>query len=195
MKLNSLHQFLHEIKESPVHFTLKKMKQYDKTEVSMPFFEFQQIYSSFCYKKGFTEIQNLEIDGAEIFELFALTLETFEEKLEPAYINLRFKTMKEKFAAEEEEIAQPSAGKDSGITGKGGASGVKKPIISSVVSFLQKECIYSQFQSEYISFEELEFSYKKFCKNWGILDSQREQIIGSEELIKLGASISYMAPP
>jgi hypothetical protein len=56
MKLNSLHQFLYEIKESPVHFTLKKMSQYDKTEVSMPFFEFQQIYSSFCYKKGYTEI-------------------------------------------------------------------------------------------------------------------------------------------
>lgn len=43
----------------------------------------------------------MEIDGAEIFELFALTLETFEDRLEPAYINLRFKTMKEKNAAEE----------------------------------------------------------------------------------------------
>jgi hypothetical protein len=137
----------------------------------------------------------LEIDGAEIFELFSLTLETFEEKLEPAYINLRFKTMKEKSAAEEEEIAKPSTGKDSGMTGKGDAPNVKKPMVSSVISFLQKECIYSQFQSDYISFEELEYSYKKFCKNWGILDSKREQIIGSEELIKLGSSIFYMAPP
>jgi hypothetical protein len=49
-KLNSLHQFLYEIKESKIHFTAKKMNNYDKTEVSMPFFEFQQIYSSFCYK-------------------------------------------------------------------------------------------------------------------------------------------------
>jgi hypothetical protein len=40
MKLNSLHQFLHEIKESKIHFTPKKMNHYDKTEVSMPFFEF-----------------------------------------------------------------------------------------------------------------------------------------------------------
>jgi hypothetical protein len=68
MKLNSLHQFLHEIKESTIHFTLKKMSQYDKTEVSMPFFEFQQMYSSFCSKYGFSEIQNLEVDGAKIFE-------------------------------------------------------------------------------------------------------------------------------
>lgn len=67
----------------------------------MPFFEFQQIYSSFCFKKGFTEIENLEIDGADIFELFALTLETFDDRLEPAYINLRFKTTKEKSTAEE----------------------------------------------------------------------------------------------
>jgi hypothetical protein len=67
MKLNSLHQFLHEIKESKIHFSPKKMNNYDKTEVSMPFFEFQQIYSSFCYKQGYTEIENLEIDGAKIF--------------------------------------------------------------------------------------------------------------------------------
>ena len=40
MKLNSLHQFLHEIKERKIHFTSKKMNQYDKTEVSMPFYEF-----------------------------------------------------------------------------------------------------------------------------------------------------------
>ena len=116
----------------------------------------------------------MEINGADIFELFGLTFESFEEKKEPAYINLRFKTIKEKSAAEEEERAQP---------------------VSSVASFLQKECIYSQFQSDYISFEELVYSYNNFCKNWGIPDSQREQIIGSEELIKLGALIFYMAPP
>jgi hypothetical protein len=195
MKLNSLHQFLHEIKESTIHFTLKKMSQYDKTEVSMPFFEFQQMYSSFCSKYGFTEIQNMETDGAKIFEQFALTLETFEEKLEPAYINIRFKTMKEKSAAGKEDAALFSAGKEGGVAGKGGAPIAKKPMVSSVISFLQKECIYSQFESDYISFEEIKFSYKNFCKNQGIVDSQREQIIGSEELIKFGASIFYMAPP
>jgi hypothetical protein len=119
-----------------MHFTLKKMNQYDKTEVSMPFFEFQQIYSSFCHKKGFTEIQNLEIDGAEIFELFALKFETYEEKLEPAYINLRFKTTKEKSAGEEKERAQPSSGKDGGMSDKMGPEGAKTSMVSSVVRFL-----------------------------------------------------------
>lgn len=73
----------------------------------------------------------METNGAAIFGLFALTFETYEEKKEPAYINLRFKTIKEKKAAEEEEKAQP---------------------LSNVASFLQKECIYSKFQSDYISF-------------------------------------------
>lgn len=152
MNLNSLHQFLDEIEESKIHFTCKKMNQYDKTDVSMPFYEFQQIYSSFCSKKGFTEIPNLEVDGAEIFELFALTLETFEEKLEPAYINLRFKTIKEKNAADEKEKALFSADKDGNMIGNGSAAGAKNPMVSSVVSFLNRECIYSQFKSDYISF-------------------------------------------
>ena len=63
MKVNSLQQYLYKIKESTFYFTHKKMSQYDKTEVSMPFYEFQHMYSSFCSKYGFTEIQNLEIDG------------------------------------------------------------------------------------------------------------------------------------
>jgi hypothetical protein len=103
-----------------------------------------------------------------------LTLETFEEKLEPAYINVRFKTMKEKTAAVKEEGAQSSAGKERGGAERNGAPIAKKPMVSSVVSFLQKECIYSQFESDYISFEEIKFSYSHFCKNQGIVDSQRE---------------------
>jgi hypothetical protein len=170
------------------------MNQYDKTDISMPFYEFQQIYSSFCSKYGFTEIENLEIDGDKIFEQFALNLVTFEDKLEPAYINLRFKTMSEKSSAGKDEGVPSSAGKEGAGAVKGDLPISKKPIGSSVLSFLQKSCIYSQFESDLISFEEIKFAYSLFCKNQGIVDSQREQIIGSEELIKFGASIFYMAP-
>lgn len=156
MKINSLHQFLHEIKESTLQFTKKKMSQNDKTDVSMPFYEFQQLYSGFCSKYGFNELQNLETDGARVFEEFSLKIETFEDKLEPAYINIRFKTLKEKQAVKE----------DGG--GSGGAKGKK---VGSVQLFLQKECAYSQFESDHIAFEQLKFTYLLFCKNMGIVDS------------------------
>jgi hypothetical protein len=58
-KINSLSQFLLSISQSKVQFSQKKMKQYDKTDVSIPLFEFQQIYSNLCSKNGYVEITNI----------------------------------------------------------------------------------------------------------------------------------------
>lgn len=54
--VDSLKKFLSDIPESKVHFPDSKMKQYDRTDVSMPLFEFQQIYSGFCSRNGYVEI-------------------------------------------------------------------------------------------------------------------------------------------
>ena len=58
--INSLKQFIITINESQLQFTAKKIKQYDKTEVSMPVYEFQTIYSEFCQKEGYLEMDILD---------------------------------------------------------------------------------------------------------------------------------------
>lgn len=72
------------------------MKAYDKTDVSMPLFEFQVLYSNFCSKYGYTEIQSIATDAKDVLKDFGLEIANFEGKLEPAYINIRLKSLKEK---------------------------------------------------------------------------------------------------
>lgn len=67
--------------------------------------------------------------------------------------------------------------------------------MTAVNQFLHSECIFSQFETDYISFEELKVAYMAFCKKIGIPESKREQIIGSDEMIAMGTSIKNMDPP
>ena len=86
--------------ESKIQFTDKKMKEDDVTDVSMPLFEFQQVYSSFCYKNGYDEILSFEEEPEQkVLKNYKISVKNFEDKLEPAYIHLRFKTIKEKSEA------------------------------------------------------------------------------------------------
>ena len=61
-QVNSLNQFLFEINESKLQFPHTKMKQNDKTDVSMPLFEFQQLYSRFCSRFGYVERQVIQAE-------------------------------------------------------------------------------------------------------------------------------------
>ena len=67
--------------------------------------------------------------------------------------------------------------------------------MSVIERFLNIECVYSQFDTDYISFEQLKFVYAVFCKTLGIPESKRAQIIGSDGIIKFGAKIKDMIPP
>ena len=72
------------------------MKQYDKSDVSMPLYEFQYMYSEYCSKNGYVEIQQLETKGRRTFKAFNMEILSQEGRLEHAYVNMRFKTFKEK---------------------------------------------------------------------------------------------------
>jgi hypothetical protein len=54
---NSLIQFLSDIEEDKHRslFTKKRMRAFDKKPVSIPLYEFQQIYSRYCNINGFNE--------------------------------------------------------------------------------------------------------------------------------------------
>jgi hypothetical protein len=99
-KVNSLSQFILEVPASKMQFPKKKLEQFDKTDVSMPLFQFQQAYSAFCSKNGYTEVEQIETQGKEVLTSFGISIEKNEGKLQPAYINFRFKSLKEKAEAD-----------------------------------------------------------------------------------------------
>ena len=71
-----------------------------------------------------------------------------EGRQEPAYVHIRLKTPKEK--------------KDSKYFDD------NSTIECNVVLFLQIECVFSKFDSDYISFQELKHRYTRFCKLMGV---------------------------
>ena len=174
-KINSLNEFLKVIPESRIQFSEQKMKQTDKTEVSIPLYEFLVAYSTYCCKNGYLEIQSIETVEKATFKNFGLNIETFDQKKQPAYIHLRKKTNKELNETDLNIIDWDNP--------------------SSVSLFLKVKCVFSQFDTDYISFEELNALYLLFCKGQGIPESQREQIIGNEEVLKFGGIVKPMAPP
>lgn len=88
----------------------------------MPLYDFQEVYSNFCSKNGYLEIQNLTVDGKQTLLDLGLSIEAFEGRLEPAYVNLKLKSVKEKAETGINENIE----KDSLIT-----------------QFLKRECMYS----------------------------------------------------
>lgn len=95
---NSIIEFLSEVPEDKHSstFSRKRMRGYDKTSVSMPLYEFQQIYSRFCNINGFNEQNELDSEiNSKILKAFGVTFLSFDDTLEPAYANLRLKTLKE----------------------------------------------------------------------------------------------------
>lgn len=69
--------------------------------------------------------------------------------MQPAYVNIKFKSLKEK--AEADYIDTDG--------------------MSVVNQFLNSECLFSQFESDYISFNELKAAYVLFCKRMGVPES------------------------
>jgi hypothetical protein len=61
----------------------------------MPLYAFQELYSKYCFKNGYKEVASIE-EEVLILERFNLEIEAFEDKQEPAYVNIRFKTPTEK---------------------------------------------------------------------------------------------------
>lgn len=120
-RVNSLQQFFSQIPESKLQFPASKMKQFDKTDVSLPLFEFQQIYSAFCSRNGYVEIPQIESSAKDTLKSFGLTVEQNEGKLEPAYVNLKFKSLKEKAEADAVDVET----------------------MSVVNQFLHSECLFS----------------------------------------------------
>lgn len=51
------------------------MSQFDKTDVSVALYEFKQLYSAYCSKKGYTEIADIESPELEIFEKFKMSIQ------------------------------------------------------------------------------------------------------------------------
>ena len=73
------------------------MNQYDKTNVSMPVYEFQEKYSEYCSKNGYVEMQDLDSpEFKSVLKSFKLRIESYEGKTKPSYTNIRFKTLKER---------------------------------------------------------------------------------------------------
>jgi len=105
---------------------------------------------------------------------FGLQVYVDEGKVVPSYVNIRFKTFNEK----KDNNFDDSYAKE-----------------NSISKFLLSECQYSSFDSDYISMEELDLSYKIFCKKTGIPEDKVEQIIGSKEMTKFGFTISERSPP
>ena len=81
------------------------------------------MYSAYCSKNGYNEVQDLEINGRRTLRTFNIKIESQEGKVEPAYINIRFKTKKERAQVQfdNEKLAD--------------ANSIKK--------FLSTQCIYS----------------------------------------------------
>lgn len=95
---NSLLQFLSEVPEDEHSsvFSRKRMRGYDKSSVSMPIYEFQQIYSRFCNINGFNEQSEFENEiNLKLLKGFGLSILSFDDTLEPAYANIRMKSLKE----------------------------------------------------------------------------------------------------
>jgi hypothetical protein len=63
---------------------------------------------------------------------FGLSIDNFEGKLEPAYVNIRFKTLKEKAESKYDESLEKE---------------------SLIKKFLTQECMYSQFETDYVAFD------------------------------------------
>lgn len=152
-RVNSIQQFLSEIAVSKLQFPSKKFLQFDKTDVSMPLFEFQQKYSDFCSKNGYSEVQQIETAAKDVLKTFNITIEQNEGKMTPAYVNIKFKSLKEKAESEPADDHEST---------------------TVINQFLNTECTFSQFESDYISFDELKVAYIVFCKKMGIPESKRE---------------------
>jgi hypothetical protein len=97
--VNSLREFISRLSESKIHFSAQKIKAYDKIPVSIPLYEFQQIYSNFCQKNGYTEVGDLTDPPAEgVLKQFRMSIMETEGKQVPSYVNIKFKSRKDKMS-------------------------------------------------------------------------------------------------
>lgn len=94
--IDSFAQFLLVINESKAQFASSKMKRNAIANCSMHAYELQVIYSDFCQREGYKELDILEKAQRKTLKGFGITVDDGDDVKEPAYVNIRFMTKKEK---------------------------------------------------------------------------------------------------